>query len=310
MLFLTRFCACHAYVYVRILLSENFNHNSKPCRKIITLLLMKPNRHRITICQLQERRCLGEIKEHVEPVSKEILPTVVETICNIGYTCEEIVSSLRHWQPNNKVTATFNILKHEFKCGNSHQQNGKPWLNSSPVGALHPVLPLNWASSEPAFPTFREAWKGDFQEDGVEGRGKRCQSCNMHIKYSCLDLMPCSDEVVPEGSVLKANVIHSATGDIAINMNSVDSLPGDFPSSESVLCGTPSRILNMDFSTEQPFLGPNMHNDQAKVGPTTSGCRPCRAWKLIRKLISHALRARCFVSEAIYVESSTLMTNL
>ena len=179
--------------------------------------------------------------------------------------------------------------------------------SSSPVGALHSLLPLKQAASEPVFPAFREDGKGKFQEDAVEVRGKRYQSCNILINYSCLELMPCSDEIVHEGSVRKTNVIHSASRDIAINMNSVNSLPGDVSSCESALDGIPTSILNMDFETEQPSLGNNMHNVQPQTGTTTSGSRPLRAWKLIWNRIFHAVRALCFIPEPLYGESWTLI---
>ena len=100
-------------------------------------------------------------------------------MCSIGYTCEEIVSSLRHWQPNNKMTATFNILKHKFSHGDSHQPKGKLWLNSSHVGALYTFIPLKRAASEPAFPTVRQAGKGDVREDGEEeARDAKAVTCS------------------------------------------------------------------------------------------------------------------------------------
>ncbi|EGW12566.1 Serine/threonine-protein kinase MARK2 [Cricetulus griseus] len=111
------------------------DHESNSCNMLIEQLLTVRRKHRITIFQLLGTRWLGEIKEHAEPVSKEILPTIVETMCTIGYTCEEIVSSLRHGQPN-KITATFNILKHKFSNGDSHQPNGKPCSWSSPHSSL------------------------------------------------------------------------------------------------------------------------------------------------------------------------------
>ena len=142
-------------------------HLSKPCLVTIAHLLTVPSQHRITICQLLDRRWLGPIEEHEEPASKEIHLRVVETMCTIGYTCEEIVSSLRHRQPNNKVRATYNILKHKLSCEDSHHQNEKPRLISSPVRVL---LPLKRRANEPSF---REAGKGDFQEADMEGRRKK-----------------------------------------------------------------------------------------------------------------------------------------
>ncbi|XP_040596880.1 sperm motility kinase Z-like [Mesocricetus auratus] len=267
---------------------------SKACRKIIAQLLTVPTQYRITICQLLERRWLGHIKGHVEPASKEILPRVVDTMCNIGYTCEEIVSSLRKRQESNNVTATFNILKHKLSCGDSHQQNGKPCLNRSPGGALHPLVSLKRAASETALAKNIESGKADFQENGVDRRGERCQSYKMHNKYSCLEMMPCSDEILPKRIIRKAKVIHSATGEIAININSVESLP-------------PTGIPNKEFSIEQPSLWPNIAHEHSYFGSTTSASRPFKAWKLIRKRITHAFRTLCCVPEPLHGESLIVM---
>ncbi|XP_036023049.1 sperm motility kinase-like [Onychomys torridus] len=256
---------------------------SKPCLIIIARLLMVPTQYRITICQLQKSRWLGNIKEHAAPATKEILPRVVDTMYNMGYTFEEIVLSLKHRQPNN-LMATFNILKYKLSCGDSHQQNQKPWLNDSPVDPLCLLPPLKRRASEPAFPTNIGDGKRHFHEEGVEGRGKRCQS------YTMLN-MPCADEAVPEGGILMANVIKGAITHSATHMKSVDSLPGDLSSGESALDGTSTRFLKMDFALDEPFMGPNNSNDQPQDEPTTSGSRPLRSWKLMKKRISHALRA-------------------
>ncbi|XP_015846425.3 putative sperm motility kinase W [Peromyscus maniculatus bairdii] len=125
-------------------------HLSKPCIILIEQLLMVPNQHRIIICQLQERQWLGNIKQHVAPETKEILSKVMETMCTMGYTHGEIVSSLKHKQPSN-LTATFNILN--LSCGDSHQKNQEPCLNGNPEGAFRLQLPLKRKASEPAFPT-------------------------------------------------------------------------------------------------------------------------------------------------------------
>lgn len=63
-------------------------HLSNSCLKILAQLFMKPALHRITMCQLLERRYLGEMEEQVEPANKNILTSIVETMCSIGYTCE------------------------------------------------------------------------------------------------------------------------------------------------------------------------------------------------------------------------------
>ncbi|XP_015846268.3 putative sperm motility kinase W [Peromyscus maniculatus bairdii] len=144
----------HMYKAITTTKYPIISYTSKAFQIIIKQLLMVPTHHRITICQLQERQWLGNIKEHAAPETKEILPRVVETMCTMGYTCEDIVSSLKHRQPNN-LMATFNILKYKLSYGDSQQQNQKPWLNGSPIGAPRLPLPLKRRASEPAFPPRR-----------------------------------------------------------------------------------------------------------------------------------------------------------
>ncbi|XP_036031991.1 LOW QUALITY PROTEIN: serine/threonine-protein kinase MARK2-like [Onychomys torridus] len=264
-------------------------HLSKPCHFIITRLLMVTTGYRFTICQLVEQTWLGPIQEHVFPATKEILPRVVETMCTIGYTCEEIVSSLTHRQQNNNVMATCNILKYKLSCGDSTQ---KPWLTSSSAGPVRLPLPLKRASN-PAFTTSSHARKGHFKEEDVEERGKRCRSYTVPHRYSFLEVMPCSDNIVPERDALMADVINTATGDIAVNRNSVDHLLVNLSPPESVLDATLTGFLNLGFSEEESSQGPEVPSDQPQVAPTTSGSRPFRFWKLVRKRISHALRALC-----------------
>ncbi|XP_042126013.2 putative sperm motility kinase W [Peromyscus maniculatus bairdii] len=263
---------------------------SKPCLIIIEQLLMVPTQNRITIGQLQERQWLGNTTEHAAPANEDILPRVVETMCTMGYNCEDIVSFLIHRQPSN-LMATFNILKYKLSCGDSHEQNQKPWLNGSPIGAPRLLLPLKRRASEPAFPPSTGEGKRHLHEVGVEGRGRRCQSYKMLNSYSCQKIKPRADKTVPEGYVLMANVINSATKHIAIIMKSVDSQPGELSSGESAPDGTPTRFLNMDFSREEPFTGHNMPNSQPQDKSTSLGSKPLRGWKLMKKRISHALRA-------------------
>nr|XP_048286134.1 sperm motility kinase Z-like [Myodes glareolus] len=105
-------------------------HLSKPCYIIIAQLLKVPTQERITICQLLQRPWLGHIKKHTAPTTKEILPRLVETMYTMGYNLEEILSSIKYRQPN-KVTATFNILKHKLSCEDSYQQTGHPCLKAA-----------------------------------------------------------------------------------------------------------------------------------------------------------------------------------
>ncbi|XP_076417245.1 MAP/microtubule affinity-regulating kinase 4-like [Peromyscus maniculatus bairdii] len=267
-------------------------HLSKPCYFIIARLLMVPICYRFTICQLVERAWLGPIQEHVLPATKEILPKVVETMCTIGYTCEEIVSSLTHRQEDNHVTATCNILKYQLSGGGSHQQEQMPWLPNSPAVPVCLLLPLKRAS-EPAFTTSTHAGKGHFKEEGVEERGKRCRSYTMPHRSSFLEVLSSSENTVPERDALMADVINTAAEDIAVNRNSVGTLPGNLSSPQLVLEATHTAILNLGFCEENSSQGSVIPSDQPQVAPLTSGSRLFRAWKLVRKGISHALRALC-----------------
>lgn len=261
-------------------------HLSKPCHIIIARLLMVPTWYRITICQLVERPWLGPMQEHVPPATRELLPRVVETMCAIGYTCEEIVSSLKHREPNN-LTATMNIIKYNLSCGDSHMQN-KTWLNVTHAAPLSLPAALKRRASEPALP----AGKSHFHKEGLGESVRRCRSCTM-LKRSCsLEVMPCSDNTVPEKDAFVADVIDSTPENTAGNRNSVDSLPGNLCYPESTLDGTFTGFVNMGF-TEEPSTEQGIPSDQSQVAPTTSGSRPFRGWKLVRKRISQALRALC-----------------
>ncbi|XP_042124187.1 putative sperm motility kinase W [Peromyscus maniculatus bairdii] len=268
-------------------------HLSKPCHIIIARLLMIPTWYRFTICQLVEQPWLGPIQQHVLPTTKEILPRVVETMCTIGYTCEEIVSSLIHSREDNHVMATCNILKYQLSGGDSHQQDQMPWLTSSPAGPVHFPLPLPRRASEPAFTTGTEARKSHLKVEVVEERDNTCRSYSMPYRLSFLEAMPCSDNTVPKRDDLMADVINTAAENIAVNRNSVDSLPGNLSFPESVLDATPIGFLNLGFSEEDSFQGPDIPSDQPQVAATTAGSRPFRVWKLLRKQMSHALRALC-----------------
>ncbi|XP_076413206.1 putative sperm motility kinase W [Peromyscus maniculatus bairdii] len=271
------------------------DHLSKPCIILIEQLLMVPNQHRITISQLQESQWLGNIKEHAAPATKEFLPRIMETMCNMGYTCEEIVSSLKHKQPNN-LTATFNILKYKLSCEDSHQQNQEPCLNGKHEAALQPLLPLKRRASDPAFPT----------STGV-GRDARYTILN---RYSIHEKKPCPDETVTEGGLPIVNVINSAAGHIALNRNSGESLPGDLSSGESALNGRHTWLLNIGFSTEKPFGGHNKSNDQCQDEPTTTGSMSLSGWKLMKKTIFHALRGLFFLLQAYFIVRPESLCNL
>lgn len=268
-------------------------HLSKPCHIIIARLLMVPTWYRLTIYQLVERPWLGPIQEHRLLATKGILPRIVNTMCTIGYTCEEIVSSLTHRQVKGEVMATFNILKYQLNCGDSHQQVEKPWANSSPAGALSLLPALKRRASEPVPSTRIEAGKSHFQEDGVEERGESCRRYPMLTKYSSVDLMPCSDDPVPEGYSLAVNITNTATEDIAVNRNSMDSLRGEHFSPLSAQDGTATGFVNMGFFEEEPSPELDISRDQPQVGPIASASRPLRGWKLMKKRIFRFLEACC-----------------
>ncbi|XP_076413735.1 sperm motility kinase Z-like [Peromyscus maniculatus bairdii] len=268
------------------------HHLSKPCHFIIARLLMVTTWYRFTISQLVERPWLGPIQQYVPPATKEILPKVVEAMCTIGYTCEEIVSSLTHRREDNHVMATCNILKHHLSCGDSHLPDQMPWLTRSPAGPVRLPLPLKRAS-EPAFTTSPQAGKSHSKLEGVEEKDKTCRSYTMPQRLSFLEALPSSDNTVPERDDLVDDVINTAAEDTAVNRNSADALPGNVSSPESVLDTTPTGSLNLGFSEEDASQEPDIPSDQPQVAQTKSGSRPFRVWKLVRKQISHTLRALC-----------------
>ncbi|OBS69108.1 hypothetical protein A6R68_02351, partial [Neotoma lepida] len=85
----------------------------------------------------------------------------------------------------------------------------------------------------------------------------QCRSYTMYNKYSCLEMTPCSSNPVLEGDALMADTINTVIGDIAVNKNLVDSLPGDLSFPESALDVTITGLneQNKDFSKEEPSTG-------------------------------------------------------
>ncbi|XP_076416256.1 uncharacterized protein LOC143270365 [Peromyscus maniculatus bairdii] len=166
-------------------------------------------------------------------------------------------------------------------------------VNQQPCRSCSPPSSLDRRASEPAFTTSTQAGKSHLKVDGVEERGKRGRSYTMHHRSSFLEAMPGSDNTVPEREALMADVINTATEDIAVNRNSVDHLSGNLSCPESVLDVTPTGFLNLGFSEEDSSQEPDIPSDQPQVAPMTAGSRPLRVWKLVRKQISHALRALC-----------------
>ena len=180
-----------------------------------------------------------------------------------------------------------NIIKYKLSCGDSHMLN-KTWLNVTHAAPLSLPAALKRRASEPALP----AGKRQLHKEGLGESVRRCRSCTM-LKRSCsLEVMPCSDNTVPEEDAFVADVINSAPENTADNRNSVDSLPGDLCYPESTLDGTFTGFVNMGF-TEEPSTEQGIPSDQSQVAPTTSGSKPFRSWKLVKKRISQALRALC-----------------
>ena len=132
---------------------------SRACQILISQLLTVCTQKRMTTCQLLKESWLGNMKEHAGPTTQNIIPRVVESMCNIGYTCDEILSALTHRQPNNKVMTTFKILKHKLISEDSPQEREKPWSNISSAGSLRSLHPMKRRASEPAFPAIRESVK-------------------------------------------------------------------------------------------------------------------------------------------------------
>nr|AAI09355.1 RIKEN cDNA 4932415M13 gene [Mus musculus]AAI16729.1 RIKEN cDNA 4932415M13 gene [Mus musculus] len=234
-------------------------HLSFPCHIIIARLLGVPTWFRMTIHQLVERPWLGHIQDHGLVATKEILPRIINTMCTIGYTCEEIVSSLTYRRLKDEVMATFNILKYQLSYGDSHQQVEKPWANNSLSGVLIPLPHLKRRASEPTFSTCIEARKSHFQDENIERRSKSCINSPI-LTQNCPERMPNSDDPVPESDALTADVTNSATGDIVVNIDSTDCMPGEPVSPVS------------DY-----------------VGPTASKSRSLTVWRRI----SRALKALC-----------------
>ena len=140
---------------------------------------------------LVERPWLGHIEEHITPPDKEILHKVLEVMCNIGYTCKQVVSSLKHLQSNN-LTATMNIIKFKPSSGDSSS------LQSSIPAA---------ASSLP------DTMKRRHSQAALL---IRCRSNARLHTYSCLEAIHYSGNMVPEKYSLTGNPINPGIGDNAL----------------------------------------------------------------------------------------------
>ncbi|KAK7820044.1 hypothetical protein U0070_022576 [Myodes glareolus] len=205
--------------------------------------LSKACYHGLTSSRLMERPWLGHIQEHVTSPAKEILPKVVETMCNIGYTCEQVVSSLK--DPESNLTATINILKFKVSSGDSSLQNIIPAVTIS--------VPF--------------AMKRNHSEPALLSRS-RCKA-RLHT-HTCPEVLHYSDNTATEGDALATETIKSTTGDTTVNMMSLDSLADESSTPEPPLNGKCIGLVNMVFSEEQS-TEPEVTSEQAQVVPTASG---------------------------------------
>ena len=240
-------------------------HLSKACYLTLARLLTGYIWFRLTSSRLVERPWLGHIQEHVTPPAKDILPKVVETMCNIGYTCEQVISSLK--DPQSNLTATINILKFKVSSGDSSLQT------IIPAVAISVPVAMKRSHSEPALLS--------------RGRSK----AGLHT-HTCPEELHYTDNTAPEGDALATETIKPAKGETTVNMISLDSLADESSSHEPPLNGRCMGLVNMAFSEEQS-TEPEVPSDQAQDVPTASGTRPLRGWKRMKKRISRALRALC-----------------
>lgn len=244
------------------------HHLSEPCYFILDSLLTSYTWSRLTASQLVQHPWLGHVQEHVTPPAKEILPKVVETMCNMGYTREQILSSLK--DPQSNLTATINILKFKLSSGDSSLQNVIP-----AVAASVPVA-MKRSRSEPALPS----------------RRKRRRKAGHHT-HTWADLLHYSDNTALEGDALATETINPYPGDTTVNTLSPDILADESSSPEPPLNGQCIGSVRMAFPEEDQSPEPDVPSDQPQVVPTASGTRPLRGWKLMKRRISGAFRALC-----------------
>ncbi|XP_057607412.1 sperm motility kinase-like [Chionomys nivalis] len=197
------------YRHITNIMCPISNHLTKPCYIILARLLMVYVWFRLMSSLLVKRPCLGHIEEHITLPDKEILHKVLEVMCNIGYTCKQVVSSLQHLQSNN-LTATMNIIKFKLSSGDS--------------SSLQNIIPAV-ASSLP------DTMKRRHSESAL----LRCRSNARLHTYSCPEVMHYSDNMVLEKYSMTVNTINPAAGDNAFSMNSVDSLSDKKVSEEDSL---------------------------------------------------------------------------
>ncbi|XP_041511893.1 sperm motility kinase-like [Microtus oregoni] len=185
------------------------NHLTKPCYIILARLLTVYVWFRLMSSLLVERPWLGHIEEHITPPDKEILHKVLEVMCNTGYTCKQVVSSLKHLQSNN-LTATMNIIKFKLSSGDSSLQNIIPAVASSLLDTM----------------------KRRHSESALLIRYR--SNARLHT-YSCPEVMHYSANMVPEKYSMTINTINPAAGDNTFSMISVDSLSDKKVSEEDLL---------------------------------------------------------------------------
>ncbi|XP_041528487.1 putative sperm motility kinase W [Microtus oregoni] len=270
---------------------------STRCYTILARLLTVHIRFRLTSSRLVQRPWLGHIEEHVTPPAKEILPKVVETMCNIGYTCQQVVGALKHLKLDN-ITATINIIRFKLTSGDSSLQNNIPAVATSlpdPMKRRHskPALLMKYRSNV-RLHTYSCPKVMHYSDNRVPGESLPDSTINPATGDTAVNLNSAdglSDKKDPEDS-LPANTINPTLGDTAVNTNFADGLSANFSSPEPPLKGKCIGVVNIAFTEEEPSTEPDMPSDQPQDVPTASGTRPLR--KLIKKRMSRALRALCY----------------
>ncbi|CAO2603832.1 MAP/microtubule affinity-regulating kinase 3 [Lemmus lemmus] len=205
-------------------------HLSTRCSNILARLLKVYVRFRLTTSQLMEQQWLGHIEQHITPPAKEILPKVVETMCKIGYTCEQVVACLKHPKLDN-ITATMNIIKFHLSSGHSSLQNIIPAIATSHA---HPMKRRNSQDSlmiKRKTSVRRRAYtcpevihysENRVTDDSLPDNTVNTATENTAANKISEDVL--SKKTVTEADSLPGNTVNPATGDTAANRISEDGL--------------------------------------------------------------------------------------
>ncbi|CAO2587691.1 MAP/microtubule affinity-regulating kinase 3 [Lemmus lemmus] len=217
------------------------HHLSTRCSNIIARLLKVNVQFRLTSSQLMEQQWLGHMEEHVMPPAKEILPKVVETMCNIGYTCEQVVACLKHPKLDN-ITATMKIIKFHLSSGHSNLQtsHADPMKRHSKAALLIKRISsvslcaytcpevmnyINPATGDTAANSISEdslSQKTDPEDYTLPDNNINPATGDTAANRISEDGL--SQKTVPEDNSLPDNNINPATGDTTVNKISEDGL--------------------------------------------------------------------------------------